>query len=355
MDKVIKTLTGGHPLEWDDLEYDENGILDAFEGLGAGVIDAIPAISNSFVLAGCTGVINVGNIDISAGWIFYNGEVVKVEAHSIVDQGGGAVYWFKLEVTNDPAGLETFEDTIAKDTYEVRRMVLTNDALEALTPPVFGFDYVNMKSLTMREALNIDGTGGILDQLVFINATQGAQILKFLNIESAWTEIDLSGLSAVGDVAQNSVAFGTGTNTALPLAIGASSWLRYKIVGKTVYLQFQINGIALGAGTVANSVRFFNMPFASPTVGKYQTGFYKPNPTAALSGVTGMVSEFYLDGANGLVFTKTFINGAYIAFNKLYDLDAPGSGGTAGTEEVIGAANAPLYDSFVGGGVIEIA
>ena len=83
MDRYRKDLTGGMPLELDDFEFDENGILDAFAGLGA--VGGFPTIPDSYILNGVGTTIGGGNISVVAGWIFYNGEVVKVDAHTIVD------------------------------------------------------------------------------------------------------------------------------------------------------------------------------------------------------------------------------------------------------------------------------
>ncbi len=140
---------GGYTFEIDDLEFDQLAVHRAFfgwlSGLGVG-------LDKSFIISGCTVVVNGANLDISAGFLAFNGEILEVDAHSIVDPtiGGDQTFWERV-TTFDPAGDEIFDDTSSHQTYEINRGKLTSDA----APPVTFFDFnrTTLTSLTLDKIL----------------------------------------------------------------------------------------------------------------------------------------------------------------------------------------------------------
>lgn len=125
MNLLQTNYNGKMPLELDDIRWEQDAVRDAFYGLiSAFGIDPI----DSFKLSGCDVTISGSTYNCTEGYICLNGEVLKVDAHSIsfnpVTQQGA----FKLDVSYDPAGLEVFEDSSSHETYEVRK-----GKLEAIT------------------------------------------------------------------------------------------------------------------------------------------------------------------------------------------------------------------------------
>ena len=79
--KFITTDLGGLPFELDDLRFLEQAEADSVEGILSGFNSPV-SIPNSYILSGATVTDAGATLDVVAGWIAYNGEVVKVDAHS---------------------------------------------------------------------------------------------------------------------------------------------------------------------------------------------------------------------------------------------------------------------------------
>jgi len=139
MDRTLYTLIGGNFLELDDLEFEQLAIRKAFEGRLSFYQDVTLA-ADGFIISGCDAVLNVGNFDISPGFIAFKGEVYEVVAHSIPDNVANTFFW-DVVVTFDPNGTEAFEDASTQETYEVRRVELKSLAI----PPadIMFFDRLN--------------------------------------------------------------------------------------------------------------------------------------------------------------------------------------------------------------------
>lgn len=125
------------PFELDDLRWMDDAYRDAFYGLASafGIDD-----HESFILSGCAVTITVnGNQDIyecSAGYIYYMGEILKVNNHtvSIANNPSTKMVIFDIDISYDPDGNENFEVGGPFDTYEVRNGILKAVNLVAPNP-----------------------------------------------------------------------------------------------------------------------------------------------------------------------------------------------------------------------------
>lgn len=322
MDRFLKdnSIIGGMPLEWDDFEFDENGILDSFAGHLSGILPAIN-IPNSTILSGVDVTIAGPNLDISAGWIAFNGEVVKVDAHSIVDAGTGVVYWFKLDLDFDPAGNEVFEDTIPRDTYQLRRMLLTNTTLDSLPGSFMVFDRIGLKASTFRNLIGLD----------------------------EWLRIDGALLTALVKINTNTT--GTGTDNA-PVSLGASSYFKIKIVGKTVHYDFLLDGLEIEPSSVyaANSIKIAALP--GTAVDFYESQFRLEH--VSFGGSTGLHKQSIASGSNTVLLNYDF-HYNFAVETLLFNED---NGIAFGGASVVFSAGATVTNATInvnGSGTYEIA
>lgn len=98
MDKLnVPGTTNGIPFNWDDLEFMtgqgsyDGGIIEAIEGI-------LSAFDDNFIVQGC--VLSGGNY--TAGWLFLDGELLKVDAHAATDS-----YWEKVSSNNADGNKQT--------------------------------------------------------------------------------------------------------------------------------------------------------------------------------------------------------------------------------------------------------
>lgn len=133
MNKIDWTQTGGFPLRQDRLKFMQDGIAEAFSHLGRGPKIALsydsnqkPIFVNSYILHGCKVSDNGdGSASVAAGAIFHNGEVLAVEPHTLsLSVASYPLYFFDLEVTDDPAGVKEYFDGGSHATQKIRQAKL---------------------------------------------------------------------------------------------------------------------------------------------------------------------------------------------------------------------------------------
>ena len=131
MNKLKTDNLGGVSFDWDDWRWEQDGVKEAFFGLvSAWGID--PA--DSFIISGCESTLNGLNYDIAAGFVALNGEIYKVDNHSVlVALGAGDTHFWQENISFDPAGLEATKNAGAVNTYEIRRAVVVNGTIPVPT------------------------------------------------------------------------------------------------------------------------------------------------------------------------------------------------------------------------------
>lgn len=143
MDKKL-TFSGGEPdINWDDNNRDENANRDALFG----IMDAFKIGTNeNFIISGCVATLDTGvDVDVTAGYIFLNGEILEVEAQTVVDGGTVDLYKYTKVTTYDVNGDKTFNDNNSRQTWQKNRGVVV-----AATTPILGteLDVVDGDRLT---------------------------------------------------------------------------------------------------------------------------------------------------------------------------------------------------------------
>jgi hypothetical protein len=286
MNKLDTTNLGGVSLEWDDIEFEQLAIREAFLGMASahGLTDA-----DSYIISGCVSTPAGLFFNISAGYIALGGEIFKVDAHNVSSTVfvGNSLFWDRL-LTDDPAGLEQTKNLGVVNTYKIRKAFVNN----ALTP-VGGF--MPMVAKTIYEKIS-DG------------------IRPFFG---SWTTIDLENSA---DLVQNDAVDGVGNDIVLFGLPVVGSYIKYQIVGKTVNVQLYIKNFIVTdfAVSPAWAVILNNLPFTFKA-GQKQGALFYMNGTH-LDGLNG---NFQLDlRSNKIVFLAQSPQGlaGSIAFNLGYQM-----------------------------------
>jgi hypothetical protein len=122
MNKLITNINGGFPLTLDDIRWNDDAYRFAF----ANLLKAYAPSNNKFIISGvvATPQVSPEGYNVSAGLIYFNGEILQVDAHFVAYSGNALhQYIIRKSITYDPAGNVPFEDTVAHDTWQINRGV----------------------------------------------------------------------------------------------------------------------------------------------------------------------------------------------------------------------------------------
>jgi hypothetical protein len=131
MDTKI-TFSGGEPsINFDDLDRNNKanrmalfGIMKAFN-IGT---------NENFIISGCVATVDTGvDVDVTAGYIFLNGEILEVEAQTVLNGGTIDVYKYVKSTTYDAGGDKTFNDSVLRQTWQKNRGIVTAATTPILT------------------------------------------------------------------------------------------------------------------------------------------------------------------------------------------------------------------------------
>lgn len=121
MYKLQTNYNGGMPFELNDIRWDQDSVRDVLKG----ILDSFKYTdSGGFKLNGCIVTDIEGGYQCSAGYVYFSGEVFKVDAHTVSFGSEGCHYVFGVVTTYDIAGNDVFKDGSAHSTYEIRKAVL---------------------------------------------------------------------------------------------------------------------------------------------------------------------------------------------------------------------------------------
>lgn len=124
-----KTYTGVQTdVTWDDLLYTPEANRAFIHAYGKAVSG-----DSDMILQGCVFTVSTGlgtNATITAGYVYdqTSGEVVRVEAQTVVETLGNDTWELVKTTTYDAAGDNVYRDLATKQNYQQERMVLTNVA-----------------------------------------------------------------------------------------------------------------------------------------------------------------------------------------------------------------------------------
>jgi hypothetical protein len=312
MNRLKTDNIGGVSFEWDDWRFEQNGVREAFLGLvSAWGID--PA--DSFIISGAQATLNGLNYDISEGFISLNGEIFKVDAHSVVAAlGAGAFHFFEEVVTFDPAGLEPTKNAGTVDTYEIRRAQVVNAVPSGSFMPMLAED-IHQKILEK-----------IAPKIVY----------QTINMASS------------PDFLQNDAYDGTGNFIVSPQPPQAGSFIKYQILGKMININFVINQVSTTDNTTgaARTMIARLLPFTFKNgVSQFGTCFARSNDADTANGLCRIEVRNEL-----IIFQLTQPQGVPIEWNETAQLSTPPSknyntvGGVipARTWDIVGSITAEL-------------
>lgn len=112
------TFTGGEPnMNEDDFLRTQQSNRPGLHGIGAAFNNGDP-----FIVSGCETTPNGPNIDVAAGYIFFGGELIQVDAQiNVDDTEGNGFYRYEIETTFEAGGDKTYLDSTPRQTWEKKR------------------------------------------------------------------------------------------------------------------------------------------------------------------------------------------------------------------------------------------
>jgi hypothetical protein len=113
---------GGMPLEGDDFRWEQDGVRDALKG----ILHYFSAPhGGNIILSGCQITLVSGNAVVTEGYALINHEVCYVPAQTVA-VSSLANSSLKILETYDVSGLEVFADSVSRDTYAIRRGIVSD-------------------------------------------------------------------------------------------------------------------------------------------------------------------------------------------------------------------------------------
>lgn len=113
---------GGHPLTGDDLLFLQSSLAEAINGLAKSLY------GDFCIISGCELTLSGGGptytVAWTAGWIFLNGELCKIDAGTHNNWDG--TNRFEIVETYDPAGSIVYESLATEDVYYIRKASIDN-------------------------------------------------------------------------------------------------------------------------------------------------------------------------------------------------------------------------------------
>lgn len=175
------TTTVAMPVKSGTLNHLQLAYQEAFTALANSIIGRLPDSSNAYILYGCKNTGTGLNYIISAGAIYYAGEIYLVDAATFTATGA-QVPVLNLSTTyfGTNADPVTFTDGITYNVHEIRKMVITAaasgsgviDFLSLITPLAL----VNNQQATFPSTYTVNFKQ---DQAIFFAAASGNKTVTF--------------------------------------------------------------------------------------------------------------------------------------------------------------------------------
>lgn len=261
MDKLITTGTGGYPFVLDDLRFMDDSIRDGFKGLHNHLIDST-LTNDGFIFDKIDFSTTAPTINASNSWTFpesyavLNGEILLIP-ETVIASSFSLFDYYVLELddsfTGTAPGLKTFQDASSVETYQLRRGKLTKKSAGSIvvgtdvliligsTGPEWQYIPAGRYSYRTREKLGIEAIQTLADN----NETRSlANETNITLINSAWTS--LSTASILSKVKYNASSLAQSTGDTAPLDMDfANSRIKYKKIGKTLIVDFELKDVEL--------------------------------------------------------------------------------------------------------------
>jgi hypothetical protein len=118
MKKLITQNLGGHLLSLDDFRHMQEGVYESLEAMTKSLL---PSGSDRCILFGCILTVAGSDYSLSAGAIFYQGEIYPVDAQTGVING--VPYWV-LSTSYAPFNPVTYNDSATHNVHAIRKASL---------------------------------------------------------------------------------------------------------------------------------------------------------------------------------------------------------------------------------------
>lgn len=150
--KRFQSFTGGHKYRNDDIQVVQDGAIEAFEGVCKGL-----GLGNTtYILQGATWLYLGGaTYTVSAGYIYHNGVIYPVDAHTPT-YNGNTLYWQVVTEILPPSPV-TYADLSTKNCHIRERMELVDSAV----PPAVTYALEN-STRPLVKFLGNTPVGGII-------------------------------------------------------------------------------------------------------------------------------------------------------------------------------------------------
>lgn len=212
MNKFKTDYDGLMPLFLDDIRWMDASVRDAFYGL----MTAFGVSPNeSFKLSGCVVTVDGESYTTTAGYLVFQGEILKVDAHTAVRPfpAPGDTGWY-IGSSYDASGNKVFKDGNSYDTYEIRKAVISHN----LAP---GYPHMELDAPYLTD--KIKDITGFQAKIDLINS---GWVYPAFNAEDYFSNLELG--EFIVSSANNS----------------------YKKIGNTLIIDFLINGSLNNCGPV---------------------------------------------------------------------------------------------------------
>lgn len=173
MNKLL-TPNGGMPLYNDDLRFMQQANFDSFKAL----LGMLSEITPGFILSGCQVTEGPTTFDVSEGYVCIDGEILYAPARTNIANALKPTMVYSLNVYNDPAGNDQFEDGVLRDKYEIREAVLASGG----TGTVVGLEGVNAQYSRAKSILT-----QLMPRSERDSAAMGA------GLSNGWAVVDFAG------------------------------------------------------------------------------------------------------------------------------------------------------------------
>ncbi len=166
--KKLVISPGGMPLHLQDFEFMYEGLIEALAGHNW---------RTNCVLQGCELTKNGSDFEIAEGWVYVDGEIFYVPAHTVVDNDGSGNksydatnydfshdpnsgldrqsfldnFGYEMQVDYRNTGSDTFHDSVVRDTYEIRTMEGRHYVNQA--PTTGDANYLSIAGRTYEEVI----------------------------------------------------------------------------------------------------------------------------------------------------------------------------------------------------------
>ena len=128
MKKLLSNYQGGLRLNWNDLRWMQDGIIEAIGNL----VKALGNQTPLFIVSGCatrsyTNNMGYENLVISPGIISVNGELMSFAGCNLNLTGSNIFFWFTINEAYDGSGAKTDKTyTEVHQCYTTRTLVINN-------------------------------------------------------------------------------------------------------------------------------------------------------------------------------------------------------------------------------------